>query len=159
MEEGEEGDVWGKGGNIMFYVDRDRCNGCGDCVDVCPQEAMNIRNGKAVIENALCAECGMCFSVCTVEAIREKVVSVVGMDGRVDTKWERREVSAMPARGWSSGGSPMWGGYGISRGLGRGSGIGRGQFGRGQGFGRGRGYGRGQSGRGFDMGRGFGRRW
>jgi len=142
----------------MFYVDKEKCNVCGDCVDACPQGAINIRNGTAVIENTLCGECGMCFSVCAVEAIREKVVSSIDTARQVDTKWERREVNTMPMRGWFGGASPMWdGGNGMSRVLGRGcvfgrgGGYRRGQFGRGQGFGMGRGR--------PSFSRGFGRRW
>ena len=119
----------------MFYVDIDKCNGCGDCVDVCSQEAISIRDGKAAIDPRRCIECGMCFSVCAAGAIQEAVPQTAGMYRGLNANLEEREVSNMLARG-SFG---MGRGMGMGRGLGMGRGIG---MGRGMGMGRGLGMGR-----------------
>lgn len=50
-------------------VDVEKCEGCGDCVDVCPTEAITIEDGKAVINEEDCADCGACEPVCPTEAI------------------------------------------------------------------------------------------
>ncbi|MCQ2585511.1 MAG: 4Fe-4S binding protein [Treponema sp.] len=39
------------------------CIGLGDCVKVCPQEAIFIKNNTAVVSN-LCTGCGLCVSAC-----------------------------------------------------------------------------------------------
>ena len=53
----------------MIYVDTDRCNGCGDCVEACPTGAMRIVAGKATVNAEVCRECETCMSACPVGAI------------------------------------------------------------------------------------------
>lgn len=45
------------------------CIGLGDCVKVCPQEAIFIRNGTALISE-LCSGCGKCISYCPKNLIK-----------------------------------------------------------------------------------------
>jgi heterodisulfide reductase subunit A len=54
-------------------IDPKRCNGCGDCVRVCPFMAITLQPrqgeiGLAVIDPFLCTGCGNCVSVCPVKA-------------------------------------------------------------------------------------------
>jgi ferredoxin len=53
---------------MSVKVDNEKCIGCGACLDACPVNALEIINGKAVINNN-CAECGACISACPIEAI------------------------------------------------------------------------------------------
>lgn len=53
------------------YTNPKVCIGFGDCVKVCPQEAIIIRDGKAVI-TSLCNGCGKCIDFCP-----EKLISLV----------------------------------------------------------------------------------
>lgn len=70
-----------------WYVDIERCNGCGACVDVCPivvphEWDMNLKPRKAiyamfaqaaplkyVIDRERCVECGLCMQACGLDAI------------------------------------------------------------------------------------------
>ena len=54
---------------MIPLVDRDRCTACGECVEVCPPEAIVIVDGSAVIEKRFCEECGECVDACPEEAI------------------------------------------------------------------------------------------
>lgn len=49
------------------------CDGCGECADVCPAQAIVIsRSGlPRVVERdaAACRDCGLCAEVCTLGAI------------------------------------------------------------------------------------------
>ncbi len=48
----------------MIYVDQTGCTGCGMCVEACPQQAIKLDNGVALIEQSLCTECEACLTVC-----------------------------------------------------------------------------------------------
>lgn len=50
------------------------CIGLGDCIKVCPQEAISIVNNTAVISN-LCIGCGKCAEICP-----QKIISMVPSD-------------------------------------------------------------------------------
>lgn len=46
-------------------VDVDKCNGDGECVDVCPVEVYELQNSKAVVVNEEeCLGCESCIEVC-----------------------------------------------------------------------------------------------
>lgn len=40
------------------------CLGLGDCVKICPQNAISIENSIAHVNTSICVGCGMCASVC-----------------------------------------------------------------------------------------------
>ena len=51
-------------------VDTAKCVGDGECVDVCPVEVYELRDGKAVPVNmAECLGCESCVEVCEKDAI------------------------------------------------------------------------------------------
>jgi NADH-quinone oxidoreductase subunit F len=50
---------------LTYYIDAEKCAGCGICLRACPAEA--IRGGKRlvhVIDQAKCIKCGTCLEVC-----------------------------------------------------------------------------------------------
>jgi len=53
---------------MAVKIDKDKCTGCGDCVDVCGVNAIKIENDKAIV-NEECVECGACVNQCANEAI------------------------------------------------------------------------------------------
>jgi len=53
----------------MFQVDKEKCVGCGVCVNICPQEAISMVDDKAKIEVNKCVDCGRCAQVCPQGAI------------------------------------------------------------------------------------------
>jgi NAD-dependent dihydropyrimidine dehydrogenase PreA subunit len=55
----------------MVHIDSTKCNGCGNCVEVCPQGAITIDNDVAVVNQGLCVQCGDCLEICPVGAIRQ----------------------------------------------------------------------------------------
>ena len=55
-------------------IKTDICNGCGQCIVVCPVQAIKIVEKKAVIDEELCVECSVCYrnANCPVNAIKMK---------------------------------------------------------------------------------------
>lgn len=113
------------------YVILEKCNGCGNCMDICPDDlmAVNTENKKAYNrEPEMCWECYNCVKVCPRQAISVRGyadfvpmgASCVPERGSKDIKWtvEFRngtqknfkfpirttpEGSAVPDGGWETG--------------------------------------------------------
>lgn len=54
------------------------CLGFGNCVKKCPEDAISIQNGVAVVDRELCNGCGVCLSACP-----KNVIEMVPRDGYV----------------------------------------------------------------------------
>ncbi|RLI84970.1 MAG: CoB--CoM heterodisulfide reductase iron-sulfur subunit A family protein [Archaeoglobales archaeon] len=74
---------------FIAEIDAEKCDGCGECVEECPSGAISIKDGKAVVNEALCKGCGACGGVCPNKAINlrgyyydqlEKMIEIVGGD-------------------------------------------------------------------------------
>ncbi|MGD9932064.1 MAG: 4Fe-4S binding protein [Mangrovibacterium sp.] len=50
-------------------VNSEICIGCGRCIDLCPREAITLKDGKAFIDEDNCMGCGVCEKKCPVGAI------------------------------------------------------------------------------------------
>jgi NAD-dependent dihydropyrimidine dehydrogenase PreA subunit len=54
----------------MLTIELDRCDGCGVCVEVCPEGAIQLVGGLAQIRSELCTECEACVRACPNGAIK-----------------------------------------------------------------------------------------
>lgn len=55
---------------MAVLVDSDLCNGCGLCVDNCPQDVFELKDGKShVVNGENCLECHLCEVGCENGAI------------------------------------------------------------------------------------------
>lgn len=52
-----------------FVIDRDRCMGCGACLDVCFPGAVRTSGGVFSIDPARCDGCGLCARYCPLRAV------------------------------------------------------------------------------------------
>ena len=65
-----------KGGKLEMHsafklkVDRNSCTGCMTCIRNCPEDAIELVDGKAEIDHERCIGCGKCISVCPENAVR-----------------------------------------------------------------------------------------
>jgi len=58
-------------GPVTLELDRDRCNGCGMCVKVCPHAVFALAGGRAALaDRGACMECGACARNCEAGAVR-----------------------------------------------------------------------------------------
>jgi heterodisulfide reductase subunit A len=53
-------------------VNLNLCTGCGMCIDVCPYDAVQLKDGKAEVNEVLCEGCGTCSATCLRAAIQVK---------------------------------------------------------------------------------------
>lgn len=69
------------------YINEERCNGCGDCIDICPVEVYNRFDAGIGVRKAIykphaqivpnvvirdsehCIDCGLCYEICDRDAI------------------------------------------------------------------------------------------
>jgi len=61
-------------------IDEDKCKGCGNCVVVCPNDNIGMRevtNSEGYLpaydKGIKCIRCGNCFQVCSDAAIKVKI--------------------------------------------------------------------------------------
>ena len=54
---------------VVPKVDLEKCVGCGECAKACPFGAIEVRDGKAVVNAAMCQGCRVCISACPTGAI------------------------------------------------------------------------------------------
>ncbi len=50
-----------------IHIDREKCTGCGLCVQACPFGAVSLQERKALIDYENCTLCGACASICPAE--------------------------------------------------------------------------------------------
>ncbi|MBU0497473.1 MAG: 4Fe-4S binding protein [Candidatus Thermoplasmatota archaeon] len=53
---------------MSVTIDKKTCTACGACVEVCPVDAISLKE-KAEVDEDTCIDCGACVDECPVEAI------------------------------------------------------------------------------------------
>lgn len=53
----------------MILINYEDCKGCGNCLEICPFDAIHLQNEKATIDQDLCEECYACVEDCPQGAI------------------------------------------------------------------------------------------
>jgi Fe-S-cluster-containing hydrogenase component 2 len=53
-------------------VSKEKCIGCGQCVEVCPTVAISMMNDKALVASEECIHCETCIDECDKDAILMK---------------------------------------------------------------------------------------
>jgi len=91
-------------------IDATRCNGCGDCVRVCPFMAVTMQVGKetsglaqadkgtrlAVVDALICTGCGNCVSVCPVKAAQVATATDEQIEAEVRAALQDHLVTPSP---------------------------------------------------------------
>lgn len=56
-------------GKPKAKVDKKICLGCGGCISVCPQDAIDWVSYRACVDEKKCISCAICIRTCPVAAI------------------------------------------------------------------------------------------
>ena len=54
---------------MKILIDNTKCCGSGECVKVCPEQAISIANGQAVVYHDKCDLDGLCIPACPYSAV------------------------------------------------------------------------------------------
>ena len=83
------------------------CVGCGACVSVCPNGAISLQEGRAVVERHRCSGCGKCVAPCPVGAntLSGQAMTVVAIMAEVEK--DRSYYAATGGGMTLSGGEPL----------------------------------------------------
>lgn len=55
--------------NVVISISKEKCTGCGACVDECTMGLINMKDGRAEMSADVCMQCGHCFAVCPAGAV------------------------------------------------------------------------------------------
>ncbi len=75
---------------IRTNIDPDKCIGCGECVRVCPTQALELKDGVARVVGTRSLYCGHCAAVCPVGAVEVPLLAEEALDFRTftpDNRW------------------------------------------------------------------------
>lgn len=61
--------------NKAYLIDPEACTGCEACVDICPESAIKMNEGKPVINQIVCSGCGACIPECPENALDQQALS------------------------------------------------------------------------------------
>lgn len=91
---------------VLLHEEK-KCVGCGACVAACPNGALSLREGRAVVDRARCAGCGGCVGVCPlgVNALSGKEMTVEAILAEVEKDRNYYEISGGGLT--LSGGEPL----------------------------------------------------
>ncbi len=95
----------------MIIVQADKCTGCGDCVQVCPEGAIRLAAKVATIDEERCTGCQACLTACPNGAIVvvEKLVAMPAVRPAPEVIPVRLQPAPLPwaARVWPAVGTAL----------------------------------------------------
>ncbi len=54
---------------MAVSIDKDKCEGCGVCTEVCPVSALEVVDGKITVKEDECIDCGACTGECPFDVL------------------------------------------------------------------------------------------
>ena len=58
---------------FLRKTDEEKCVLCGECIDICPVDALILEDDRIVVDDEWCIGCGVCSTVCPADAATMKI--------------------------------------------------------------------------------------
>lgn len=58
---------------FLRETDFEKCIGCGQCLEICPVDALKLEEDRPVVDDEWCIGCGVCATVCPTDSITMRV--------------------------------------------------------------------------------------
>src|SRR4030066_981195 len=85
----------------IVEIDETRCNGCGQCIPRCAEEALKIVGGKAkLVSEVYCDGLGACLGTCPQDAIRVTQRDAEPFDEEATRKYQGAKKKRSKLRNW-----------------------------------------------------------
>jgi NAD-dependent dihydropyrimidine dehydrogenase PreA subunit len=65
---------------MEMQINAELCTGCGACVEICPNGAIQLSDGLAVLDQPACTQCQSCVDACPVGAITAVELPVAALE-------------------------------------------------------------------------------
>jgi len=78
--------------NKAFLVDPALCDGCGECVEACPESAITLADGEASVNGILCTGCGACIPACPNDALDQQGLTDAQLKAQIRGMLESSEA-------------------------------------------------------------------
>jgi len=78
---------------VEVRVDRDKCEGCGECFKVCIYNGLKMKKNKAIINQDNCKGCGRCEMTCPNKAISITIDDYSRIDELIERFESRVDIS------------------------------------------------------------------
>jgi heterodisulfide reductase subunit A len=79
--------------NKAYLSDSGACTGCEKCVDVCPEKAITMDDGKPVINEIMCSGCGACIPACPEDALDQQGLSDAQLKANIRGALDQSEAT------------------------------------------------------------------
>jgi heterodisulfide reductase subunit A len=78
--------------NKAYLAYSDKCDACGECVSICPENAIILQNEKVDINEIMCSGCGACIPVCPNDALDQQGLSEAQLKANIKGTLEKSKA-------------------------------------------------------------------
>lgn len=58
---------------VFPLLDKEKCNLCNLCVDICPTKSFKIKDENLIFDNTRCINCSLCIDECPQNALKKEL--------------------------------------------------------------------------------------
>jgi heterodisulfide reductase subunit A len=78
--------------NKAYLASSELCDGCGECIDVCPEFAIKLVDNQLIINDIMCSGCGACIPSCPSDALDQQGLTDTQLKAQIRGTLETSEA-------------------------------------------------------------------